>query len=348
MGTPLLSSDSVLPDDYDPLLKFAKKIRGLSPIRFALFFAVGSFSTACLAAWIEGRLFYAEPGVLPLWENFSTLVDFLLLNPLACFYIIRCYQAMGKVKDSPGRHSSRAFSCFLLIGAIASMGFYIRGFFDGEFLDASYIGGGLKGITATGWVVSFWTTLYLYMIFQCASCQARYISAILKLRENDLDYHPLQTDGAGGLRHLAQPALEFLRFLAVLLATFIVFYLYDSMTSGVHGNNRYIAAIMYMVFAPILFFTPILHLHRLMKKSRDHLLKPLDFRLTTVLCDLETGTSKVSAVSEELEAITKVENQIKSFPTWPLPVRQMLESGSYLIGPALTYLPKLLALLKVI
>jgi hypothetical protein len=86
-----------------------------------------------------------------------------------------------------------------------------------------------------------------------------------------------------------------------------------------------------VILAPVLFLTPVVSLHRLMKKARNHLLEPLTSRLTAILNDLEKGSVEASVISKEIEALVKVEEQVKRFPVWPLPMRQLIESASYLV-----------------
>src|SRR5262245_34113255 len=81
--------------DFDPVIALFRKILPGSSWRLALALSVTTFTTTCIAAAAERRLFSAEPGVLPLWSNFSTLLDFLLLNPLAFYYVLRFYRAMN-------------------------------------------------------------------------------------------------------------------------------------------------------------------------------------------------------------------------------------------------------------
>src|SRR5687768_14169747 len=108
------------PEDYDPVVAAIRRLYPLSPFRFSLIFAVAAFTTSCTVAALEGRLFSSEPGILPLWRNISTLLDFLLLNPLGLYCILRSYRALtASVSIRPASKSTSILAGIIAIGSMA-------------------------------------------------------------------------------------------------------------------------------------------------------------------------------------------------------------------------------------
>jgi hypothetical protein len=300
---------------------------------------MSAFFSSCLAAAIEGRLFSAELGVLPLWANFSTLLDFLLINPLGIYYILRSYQAMNGCKPPLTiRGPSNRSSIALAILALFCMSIYAYHFLDGSFRDATVIGKGLGSVTIAGWLLFGWTAVFLYLVFECVANQIHYVRKVADLAKSGLDYEPFHPDRSGGMSTVVRPALEFLRVMVVLLFMFVVFYLYDHVIHDIHASNRLDFVLLYLAVAPPLFLSPVLILHRAMCKARDKLLEPLNAQMLMAIARIKDGDPCVRAA--EMEALAKMKKEIEGFPVWPLPVRQMIESASYLVGPALSYLPK--------
>ena len=332
---------------HDPLMDWLRYRFELSPFRLGLYFAVLAFASTSLTCAIEGRLLSAERGVLPMWRNFSTLLDFILLNPLAIYYIARSYNAIDAASEIKIKPPSIFVSITIVVTSLTAMAVYFYRFLEGNFLDACFIGGNIGGVTITGWIVFFWTSLYLYTLMQCVYSQARYISSILQLDPNRIDYRPFQVDNSGGMRRFAQPAMEFLRIMAVLLLTIGIFFYYDFLVYGIKESVRWLSVLVYLIAAPPIFLTPVIYLHLLMVKTRNRILEPLDNQLKDLLKALsQAQIGTVEGLADELTALTKVRTEVRSFPTWPLPLRQIVESTSYFLAPALTYLPKILSLLK--
>lgn len=347
IGTRLRKKEKLKENDlcnYEPLIRLLPPSIAERPLRIALLFAVAAFSTSCFAAAAEQRLFTAEKGVLPLWSNFSTLLDFLLLDPLIIFYTLRSYLAMSKLGDFKMKPSSRYLTLTLALISIGGMTIYASKFLDGSFKDACVIGKGFGSVTITGWFLFAWTTVFLYIVLGGVVSQIRYVDYVLRISRRGIKYQPFNSDNSAGIRYLAQPAMEFLRVMIALLALFAIFYLYDHVVFEIKASVRLEALIIYLAITPPLFLTPILTLHFAMLQSRNRLLDTLNHRMAGVIDQLADLDAPHGA--SEMEALQKLHQQLRSLPVWPLPIKQLIESSSYMIGPAIAYAPKIAALLR--
>lgn len=288
-----------------------------SPRPAALIFAVSSTSTSCLAAWLEGRLFSAERGVWPFWSNISTLVDFLVLDPLTIYYITRSYNAVCQATQAKKIVHNWKNPLLLAVTAVATMASYVHSFLDGHILDATIIAPGVKGITVTGWVVFAWTTLFIYVLYQGLYIQLKYVTGILSL--TSVSYEPFHEDRSGGLRVLVRPSLEFLKAMLMLFIIFVVFYYQDRVVYQFEESLRLDQGLIaYVVVALPLFLMPLFKVHWLMLKARDALAARLNKRFSEVLGALDRDSgANLKQAAEEMESVVIIRKHIDAFPTWP-------------------------------
>ncbi|MBF5093920.1 hypothetical protein F1643_04885 [Azospirillum sp. INR13] len=222
-------------------------------IRLALVYLIGASGMSFTAAYIEGRLFEHTyiinskgelETVLPYILNISTIFDFFLLNPIVIYYItlssLKAQEScviMRKSRQISLYHTAGAAVLSLAIG-IMTMKFYV-GNFSGTY-DATLIPAQTGGnrITLTGWIVFFWTTIFISALVYGCIRHGFYVAYIFSLDSSSLPYSPFHTDEAGGVKFLIDPAVCFMYAMMTLLLIFGVFALHDKIIFNIHDSNR--------------------------------------------------------------------------------------------------------------
>lgn len=343
----------------DPVLGKLAELSPLDPFRVAYLYGFLAFGSTCAMAWAEGRLLRFDvleiqgksTLVYPLVLNLSTLLDFLVLNPLALFLVLDVCRSVKALEESYGAPAFRFSRAYQIIGAVAwfggaviSMAIYLHYFFDGDYLDAIVApdASGNCVLTATGWVTSFWTVLFMYGLGHAIFAQVIYLRLISRLTPDSIDYKPFALDDSGGLWRTAEPTAKFLRINFVLLITFSLFAVQDRILFEVDESVRGIGALIYLGVSVPLFLVPLFRLRSIMKERRamiaESIFRMLDHSGLTRADKL--GRSEAE-VAESLKAFSDIRACLKQLPTWPLPVRQSYESLTMLTGPALSLIPKL-------
>ncbi len=293
--------------------------------------------------------------VYPLVLNLSTLLDFLVLNPIAIYLILEVCHSVRTLENTYGTSKfrySRAQQALTALGwltaATGSMVLYIHFFFGGGYLDAvvTRTPEGVSFLTATGWIASFWTVLFMYSLGQAMLCQIIYLRLVSNLTPTEVRYQPFSLDEAGGLRPLGEPALKFLRLNFLLLLIFSLFAVQDKVLFDVKESIRGVGVLVYLAVSVPLFTVPVFKLRSIMRRRREMIGDQiLDRFETSSLEDVDRlGKSEVE-VADSLNALLAIYSCLKKLPTWPLPIRQSFESFTILTGPALTLLPKVKPLL---
>ena len=272
----------------DPLLGILPRHLRNSPAAAACGYCALSLITTLLASSCEGLFIHGSVvtwnnksyAIHPLISNFSTLLDFALLNPLLIFYLLKAQEARLKILTHPSHKFSyrvswvRSAACMVI--AVAMMSAYYFGFLQGNYFDAivALSSDGSRLITVAGWAVFFWTTLSLYITLVGVTNQTINARDVLTRTRGHLIplYHE---DNSPGLSYLAEPGLFFLKAMASLLAIFIVFVIYDYFVFSVRDSHRVLALGPYVVVVFPLFLAPILRFHRLMKGRRSEILASL-------------------------------------------------------------------------
>jgi hypothetical protein len=228
------------PPAIDPLLGVLAPRALASPLSAAVAYSFLATSTSLTAAAIEHRLVgntqiywgHEHLVVHPFLSNFSTILDFAVLNPLVIFFIFRSRQLVVAEPLLSGSDTSAdrllrwfaSLACTVL--AVVIMLSYSKSFLLGKFFDAivAISDQGACFVTVTGWIVFFWTGLFTYIVLTGAINQVSYVVRVCRLRRDDLFYDPMHEDGAAGLRTLAKPAIEFTKASLLLLIIGVVFW----------------------------------------------------------------------------------------------------------------------------
>ncbi len=349
----------------DPLLGLIAPRALESPFTAAFAYSILATGTSALAAAVEGRLIdgthiywgRTQLFVHPFASNFSTLLDFAILNPLVIFFLFRSRQtvidepllAPADTRADRALHWFAAVSCVVL--SIVLMLCYSHSFLYGKFFDAvvAISDQGETFVTVTGWVVLFWTGLFTYIVLMGALNQINYIVRICQLRLSDLVYDPLHEDGAAGLRVFAKPALEFTKASLTLLVIGVVFWVYDRIMIGAPLTDRTASIAIFALIVFPLFAIPIARLHFIMCDLRENLLKSMlegESRLLRCLrrslVRRRRGPHSMKQLADEIEATEKLRNTVMSYPTWPMPTTTLVSCGAYFASIATPAVTKLM------
>jgi hypothetical protein len=177
----------------------------------------------------------------------------------------------------------------------------------------------------------------LYYLIKGVAEQLIFTCTILKLGPAAISYDPLHEDQSGGLRALAEPALDFLQAMALLFIAFILFFVYDILIFKIHESRRLWAIAVYAAIAFPLFLLPVLHLHHLMKEKRREL-HAHALAAFKKQCGLDEGGSALwdaGSYKESLEQIVaarEIGTWLSTTPAWPLPTATLVRAGTYMIG----------------
>lgn len=334
-------------------------------IAAALGYALLATSTSMIIAQLEGRLTQVQyalvPGrgmveVIPFIWNVSTLVDFVVLNPIIIFFLLKAHQKRQEIyaELKAGEQIPPYHRFGLAVVAIAfgftAMKIYVSGF--NQFYDATIVPNldSSTQITATGWVVFGWTAIFVsYLFYGCAE-QAFYTNYVIKLRKDDLQYKPLHHDQAGGVRFIMEPSLTFAYAMIALLLILLVFIIHDKILYHISDSNRLWGFAFYPAIIIPLFVLPFWHLHTLMKERRDEYLYEIsgaldEILMTARLMKANIGTARLQENITSMEYIDKYRKTVGGFPTWPLPLSILAPPLGTIIASVFPLVQKLLVVL---
>ena len=168
----------------------------------------------------------------------------------------------------------------------------------------------------------------------------------LVIETDSLDLQPMHPDNAGGLGRLGRMALNF--NIAILLTMLISATLYYT-----HGYNIPLVCgvVVQFLLLPVVFFLPLLEVHRAMKIKKESLLMEISKHykcVSNVLVQKISKDKKVfvdnyDKVKEEYEEESKLRSLYRSLediPTWPFDIRTIIQFTSTILLPALIWLVK--------
>lgn len=268
-------------------------------------------------------------------ENFSTLLDFSILNPLVIYFFTKAAFDMTKVQaiTSLAHYPEFVRWGWMLVSVTISAfitWYYFLEFFSGDYFDAiiNPLEIGVLKVTLTGWVVFFWTVLFgSYVLYRLID-QFYYVRHLLSMADQDITYHPFHSDTVGGLRPLMQPALSFALAMTFILCIFVVFILFDRVVNNIEESNRTRVSLIYLGLVGPLFFLPYWHIHRIMILKREQYLHKFEITSadTLALINLNNppGDKVIASELMNIDKASRTYNSILSFPVWPLPNLNML------------------------
>lgn len=336
------------------------------PAHLAVAYGILAVLSTVLFSLAEGSLWDARTVLindkklvnLPLFSNISTILDFLLLNPIVIYFLISARNASIAVtreyKRAPLLSTYHQFGLLVLVVTLATkaMLFYLNGFVSGQNFDAivSISSYGDIGITKTGWVVFFWTVVFMSILFYCIAENVAYAIFLLSLRENEIKYFPFHPDESGGLVYLIWPSIAFLRAMGVLLITFLLFYIYDFMLHRITESVRVFGFAVYLAIVIPVFFLPLMHIHRLMKIQKQQIVSQYISSINHQYSPTQRiqSSGKTIGISEIVDTMTileKYKKLIDQLPVWPMPIRSLPEQLLGLFAAIAPIVQKLLPLI---
>ena len=325
------------------------------PGKVAVIYSVTSLLTSISVSLWEQSFFKLEKTsysgmvyeIHPFKENYSTLIDFVLLNPLVIYFLLKSFKGncnvfektSSKPKMSPYHLVGMTILALAMTGSF--MSFYYKGFLEGEYFDAIIkpITSTEVTVTYTGWVVFFWTALCMFIVLLFSFLHIPYLKFLLSLRSKDLLYIPQHEDNVGGQKLLMRPILDYFYAAFVMLLIFILFQLYDTSDVNIDESNRIYGFFVFVLVAGPILFIPVLHLHKLMMHHRDEYLRTMRNRIGDIYSDLTSGRKKTSSdLDQEIKKfdyVDKYQKLIKNLPAWPLPRMELTLPIVSLIGALL-------------
>ena len=186
--------------------------------------------------------------------------------------------------------------------------------------------------------------IFIYRLFVVVITLNRLFHLIIDT--DSLDLQPMHPDNAGGLGGLGRMALNF--NVAMLLTMAVSATLYYT-----HGYNTPLVCgiVVQFLLLPIVFFLPLLQVHRAMKIKKESLLLEISKhykRVSNVLVqkiakDDRGFVDKYDKVKEEYEEESKLRalyRSLETIPTWPFDTQTIMQFTSTIILPGLLWLVK--------
>lgn len=329
-----------------------------SPLGLAVTYGVSATTSSVIAAYCEGRLTAVQSlntrtgistQIVPFIGNYSTLADFILLNPFVIYFLQRARleqhqidARLGGGSILPLYHRFGAAIVCIALGAFA-MKLYVEGspFFDATLIPDASAG---SAVTVTGWIVYSWTAFYISWLLFSGLEHGAHVRRILILKPENIPYAPFHSDGAAGIRFLMAPTLSAGYALVGLLLTFLMFAIHDKVLYHIN-SNRLFGFILYVAVALPMFVLPFEKLHRLMKARRDDYLSiSVEEALSGIrLASDRKDWEKFSGYMTAIENADKYRKIVRAFPIWPMPLVLALPSLGSVVGALIPIVQKIIS-----
>ena len=293
----------------------------------------------------------------PFVSNYSTIFDFILLNPITIFFLELSIAKSKEISKNFGKNyllSPYHFGGALVLSSVtagAMMSYYYKGFLEGDFLDSvvSINEYGDTFITYTGWIVYFWTAFFIAVVLFKTMQIFSYVIFVLQIEKEELHYKPYHEDEAAGLSEVMSPLITFSYAMISLLIIFFVFAIYDTKLNVDESNRLYAFYIYLSVIIPLFFF-PFWRLHKLMLSKRKKYLCNIaehapNFPESKGFGLVAKDTLDLKEFCEKIENVQKLRSTLLSFPIWPVPIKNVL--GLQLITVFISLLPQITKLTSI-
>lgn len=329
----------------------------LKPWQIATVYGVlATFVTVVFSAY-EGTFWYpvthnfasGEVVQHPYKQNFSTIADFAILNPLAIYFLLSANAGYRTAFDHFGVDGGIVPFHKVGLGAVAAivgystMKFYFDGFVGQDFFTAAFEPGldEKAVISYTGWAIFVFTAFPIALLTYSIFTFANYVFFLLKLKPSDFEFR-LPPSVSSDFKIAAAPCVQSSYMLTTLFVILVVFILRDYFQYEIAESRRVWLLIPY-ILACFVLFIPFARLHSLMKRKRDevvekgneHLEKDLGIHSAT------QDTGKVldnGKLLKSIDQIQKLQSFYASIPTWPT-------SGNAVLLPNLSFLLSVVTIL---
>lgn len=337
----------------DPLVRFLSRLR-LHPVNFGLLvLSYGLIRTLVLPATF-GYLRTVQVGdqmVTGLLDDWPVLVVELIMVPLVAGYYLwqpntmqSVYNGMAKrlgtnqVAEANARESAQPLGWPGWVAVAITIGL----------LEAIHIQYVFQNYSILTWesvngVMAFSRQLIrfltFYMIVFIVIRQTFMIIGLNRLfSELSVNIAPLHPDKAGGLRILGNYVLT----TGIIIGTIGLYvgagFFRGRLNPDLLTIEFYASTVIYFVFAPLIFFLPIMRVHRQMKDAKNKLLADVsdqfDIEYQRLLERLKHDQMNSDDVSR-MEAIQKVYQIADGAPEWPFDLEIVSKFTAAIILPVL-------------
>jgi hypothetical protein len=312
----------------------------LSPGRSAVAFGLLASLLTVAASWLEGTL-VAERTIQigatalkqhPYISNISTILDFAVFDPIAIYFCLSAsegYEQAFRRFARPGAGISRksGLAIISLVVGVSAMWFYYQGFVGSTvFTDAfEPDASGSAIVSATGWVIFVWTSLFLALLVFSALEFGAYALFVRSLGPEDIRFSlplGLSRDVTVAIR----PCLHATYVLVSLFAMIGIFVVRDFWQLGLHESRRVWLLGPYLV---VLFvaFLPFWHLHSIMAEQKSQIVEANQRLLEEEMSGGSAGSRGAEGryalalnsahLMESIDRIDKLQKFYRSVPVWP-------------------------------
>ncbi len=327
---------------------------------FFLIFAA-YFIPSSILAFLQGIAMPEKTSFVSFFEDFSTVIDFILLNPLAyvlgCYYYLKvsgCYEILveRKLLIAQGREldqqvyyynkklSSPWISIVSLIIGLGSMIFYSMDLIT-KVTDYSFRQG---SISVTGFYVQLVTGLFISFMIGLIIRSVFIVVFYNRLLKFELRIRPFSNDRCGGLGVLGEVVTIFssivlVEFVTVLIMVYHDYYFYNEPLSF---RVIWLSGLCIGVSA-LLFIFLLFPAHFKMKKSKNKLLKKIENVLNEKYnATIEENINKPSFITNadindlhKDSALIRLYEVTCKYPVWPLNFK-LLSSFAGTLAPMIT------------
>jgi hypothetical protein len=280
----------------------------------------------------------------PYKQNFSTILDFALLNPIAIFFIFRArakYAAAFEHFNKGGAlnlFNKLGLTFLSCVVGVAAMWFYFDDFVGGTFFTETFIPGpaGTAVISKTGWAVFAATAIAISLLFYAFAEFVNYLLFLFKLSADNFELR-LPPSISSDYKVAIAPCIDVTYLLTTLFVVIGLFILRDFFQFWIESSDR-IWWLGAHIICCIIAFLPFLHLHRLMKEQRDHVIDHGNQAFENDLGvqreeHLKRTTFDASKLLGSIDHIQKLQVFYASIPVWPTGSgRLLLPNISFLIS----------------
>lgn len=315
-------------------MKFSQR---LSPEKLAFAYSFCSSFSVFIASFLEGTLYSVREininGNILLQhsylENHSTIINFLLLNPLGIYFLVKAKSGFKKaythfgLKKSISPFNKFGLSVLSICVGISLMYFYFDGFIGKTFYTSAFEPNknGEAVVSITGYLIFFWTSLYMsYLFFGCIE-YGRYMLFLRSINPNRFGISVSNfVDRAIAIA--IWPCTQMLYLLSTLFFVLVIFILRDFFQFSIKESIRIWLLIPYLSlgFCSLL---PFIHLHNVMIDKKNTLIteRQEEFQKAYGLSPSTNGQDTKFSLERIINSMDKIENAIRFYErilVWPV------------------------------
>lgn len=285
----------------------------------------------------------------PYIQNFSTIADFAVLNPLAIYFLLNAnlgyqdtFRHFGKGGDVATFHKAGLAVVAAVVG-FSTMRFYFDGFVGETFFTAAFEPSLDTGavISYTGWAIFWFTAVPIALLTYSLFTFSNYVFFLLHLKHSDFEFR-LPPAVSSDFKIAIAPCVQSSYMLTTLFVILAIFILRDFIQYNIEESRRIWLLVPY-ILACIVLFIPFAHLHRLMKQKRDEVIDqgntPLEIDLGIQSTNGDhTKDLNNTKLMNSIDQIQKLQSFYASIPTWPT-------GGNAILLPNISFLLSVLTIL---